>query len=93
MTALIAWPNFHREMDQRSTNRWQHRPQTRTPNLHRANKIAHQECGWKGGDSGGSAGRKKLVQRKNKRTHLTPAGLLMEGDYTNYAPGPPLAGL
>ena len=25
---------------------------------------------------------KKLVQRKNKRTHLTPTGLLMEGDYT-----------
>jgi hypothetical protein len=28
--------------------------ETRTPNLHRA-KIAHQECGWKGGDSGNSA--------------------------------------
>jgi hypothetical protein len=27
--------------------------ETRTPNLHRAN-IAHQECGWKGGDSGNS---------------------------------------
>jgi hypothetical protein len=33
---------------------------------------------------------KNLVQRNNKRTHLTPTGLLMEGDYTNYpsAPGP-----
>ena len=27
---------------------------------------------------------KNLVQSKNKRTHLTPTGLLMEGDYTNY---------
>ncbi len=27
--------------------------ETRTPNLHRAT-IAHQECGWKGGDSGNS---------------------------------------
>jgi hypothetical protein len=26
--------------------------ETRTPNLHRA-RVAHQECGWKGGDSGG----------------------------------------
>jgi DNA-binding transcriptional MerR regulator len=51
----------------------------RTPNLHRANKIAHQECGRRGGDSGDSAGREKLVQRKNKRTHLTPTGILMEG--------------
>jgi len=25
---------------------------------------------------------KNLVQRKDKRTYLTPAGLLMEGDYT-----------
>jgi hypothetical protein len=25
---------------------------------------------------------KNLVQRKNERTHLTPTGLLMEGDYT-----------
>ncbi len=28
--------------------------ETRTPNLHRAT-IAHQECGWKGGDSGDAA--------------------------------------
>ena len=42
-----------------------------------------EECGWKGGDSSNSAGRKNIVQRKNKRTHLTPTGLLMEGDYTH----------
>jgi hypothetical protein len=38
--------------------------ETRTPNLHRATKIAHRECGWKGGDSVDSA-EKRLVQRKN----------------------------
>jgi hypothetical protein len=27
-------------------------------------------------------GEKNSVQRKNKRTHLTPTGLLMEGDYS-----------
>jgi hypothetical protein len=25
VTASMAWPNFHREMEERSTNRWQHR--------------------------------------------------------------------
>ena len=25
MTASIAWPNFHREMEERSKIRWQHR--------------------------------------------------------------------
>jgi hypothetical protein len=28
-------------------------------------------------------GRKTLSNEKNKRTHLTPTGLLMEGDYTH----------
>jgi len=55
--------------------------ETRTPNLHRA-KIAHQECVWKGGDSGDSAV-KTLSNEKNDRTHLTPTGLLMEGVYTS----------
>ena len=27
---------------------------------------------------------KKLVQPKNKRTHLTPTGLLMEGDFAHW---------
>jgi hypothetical protein len=56
---------------------------TRTPNLHRAKKIAHQECGWKDGDSGDSA-EKKHVQGKSKRTDLTPTGLLMEGFHVHY---------
>jgi hypothetical protein len=41
--------------------------ETRTPNLHRAKQIAHEECGWKGGDSGGdSAGEKTLSNEKTK---------------------------
>jgi hypothetical protein len=38
----------------------------RTPNWHRA-KTAQQECGWKGGDRGGLAERrkmKKVAERK-----------------------------
>jgi hypothetical protein len=33
--------------------------------------------GWRQWQLGGG---KNLVQRKDKRTHLTPTGLLMEGD-------------
>src|SRR2546423_3573648 len=40
--------------------------ETRTPNLHRA-KIAHQECGWKGGASGDSAERKSCLTKTNHR--------------------------
>jgi len=36
-----------------------------TPNLHRAT-IAHQECGWKGGDRGGLAQWESFGKRDNK---------------------------
>ena len=63
----------------------------KTPNLHRA-KIAQKECGWKDGDTGGSArmqrtpqkGKKKQKEKnsltgKRRKTFLTLTGLLMEG--------------
>ena len=56
MTALIAWPSFHREMKTEVDNQVAAPAETRTPNLHRASQIAQSECGWKGGDSGDSAG-------------------------------------
>src|SRR6266852_1614860 len=55
--------------------------ETRTPNLHRA-KIAHRRVRMEGWRQWQLGGREKLVQRKNKRTLLTPTGLLMEGVYT-----------
>ena len=73
---------FPSEMETEVDNQVAAPAETRTPNLHRA-RIAHQECGWKGGDSGDSAGRKNLVRRNNKGNPLTPTGLLMEGDYTH----------
>jgi len=42
--------------------------------------IAHTECGWKHGDCGHSAGGRKNVSNHETRIHLTPTGLLMEGD-------------
>ena len=50
--------------------------------MHRAKRIAPRECEWKHGDSGHSAGEKTFVQPSQTRIDLTPAGLLMEGRYT-----------
>ena len=41
VTALMAWPNFHREMEREVENQVAAPAATRTPNLHRAEKIAH----------------------------------------------------
>ncbi len=41
----------------------------RTPNLHRAKRIAPRECGWKHGDSGSSA-REKRCSTKQKQNRL-----------------------
>ncbi len=83
---LRLWPGptFILEMERKVDNQLAAPAETRTPNLHRA-RSAHEECGWKGGDSGSSVGRENLVQRKNNRTHLTPTGLLMEGHYAQNA--------
>src|SRR6266849_1596588 len=59
--------------------------ETRTPNLHRANKSLIESADGRVATVA-TRREKKLVQRKDKRTHLTPTGLLMEGVYTNYDP-------
>ena len=56
VTALIAWPSFHLADGTEVDKQVAAPAETRTPNLHRAKKIAPRECGWKGGDSGDSAG-------------------------------------
>jgi hypothetical protein len=40
--------------------------ETRTPNLHRAKTSLIKACGWKGGDSGGSAGEQLCGTKKRK---------------------------
>jgi len=58
--------------------------QTGTPNLHRANKnrsLRVRMEGWRQRQFGGE--KKTLVQRKNKRSNLTPTGLLIEGDFAD----------
>jgi transposase len=82
VTALIAWPRFDSSRVELQGAKQMAAPaEPRTPNLHRA-KIAHEECGWKGGDSGDSAAEKACATKKQKNP-LTPTGLLMEGDSTH----------
>ena len=83
MTASMAWPRFDSlRAEPQGANQIAAPAEPRTPNLHRSEPIAPRECEWKHGDSGILGGRKNLVPQKEKRTYLTPTGLLMEGHYT-----------
>ena len=71
MTASIAWPRFHAcRWDGRSTIRWQHRLKREHPTGTERNRIAHKECGWKGGDSGTDSAEKEPCPTKNKTNPL-----------------------
>jgi hypothetical protein len=70
-------------MEPRSIIRWQHRLKREHPTCTERTQSLIEQCGWKGGDSGGSAGKKRRDQQLPKRIPLTPTGLLIEGDYTN----------
>jgi hypothetical protein len=62
VTALIAWPRFDSEKSGTKGAKQMAAPaETRTPNMHRAKRIAPRECGWKHGDSGHSAGEQKTL--------------------------------
>jgi hypothetical protein len=80
VTASIVWPNFHSRDETEVDNQVAAPAKPRTPNLRRAKTIAQRRVRMEGWRQWRLAGRKKLVQRKNKRTYLTPTGLLMEGD-------------
>ena len=71
VTALIAWPRFHSPRAEPQGAKQMAAPaETRTPNMHRAKRIAPRECGWKHGDSGHSAGEENLVQSKPNKNRL-----------------------
>ena len=56
MTALMAWPNFHREMEERSTIRWQHRLKrehpTCTERISRSLRVRMEGWRQRGAQSG-----------------------------------------
>jgi hypothetical protein len=62
VTALMAWPRFNSSRAEPQGAKQMAAPaETRTPNMHRAKRIAPRECGWKHGDSGHSAGEQKTL--------------------------------
>jgi hypothetical protein len=73
----MAWPNFHREMETEVDNQVAAPTETRTPNLHRANKPLTEECGWKGGDRVG-LGAKQELRKDRKSTTTAPLSFLTE---------------
>src|SRR5580765_8824094 len=80
----MAWPRFHSSRAEPQGAKQMAAPaELRTPNMHRAKRIAPRECGWKHGDSGERATKKKLRKQHESRIPLTPTGLLMEGHFTS----------
>src|SRR5437660_336371 len=62
VTASMAWPRFHSQRAEPQGAKQMAAPaEWTTPNMHRAKPIAPRECGWKHGDSGERARKKKLV--------------------------------
>ena len=82
MTALIAWPTFIFEMEERSPIRWQHRLKREHPTCTERKSLLESADG-RVATVANSAGEKNLSNKKNNRIHLTPTGLLMEGDFTH----------
>src|SRR5271169_5501912 len=67
----MAWPRFHSERAEPQGAKQMAAPaEPRTPNMHRAKRIAPRECGWKHGDSGHSAGREKPCPTKKRKNRL-----------------------
>jgi len=64
----MAWPTSVEQMEREVDNQVAAPAETRTPNLHRASKSLIEECGWKGGDSGDSAGEKPCPTKKQKNS-------------------------
>ena len=72
MTASMAWPNFHREMEERSKIRWQHRLKREHPTCTERSKSLIEECGWKGGDRVGLGAEQEREQRPKIPKRLLP---------------------
>ena len=65
MTALMAWPRFDSpRVEPQGAKQMAAPAEPRTPNVYRAKRIAPRECGWKGGDSGDSAGEKPCPTKR-----------------------------
>jgi len=60
--------------------------ETRTPNWHRAKRSLNEECGWKGGDSGGGLAGEKPCPTKKQKNPLDFDRPSHGRRYRNFAP-------
>ena len=91
MTALIAWPGFHSaRAEPQGENQMAAPAEPRTPNMHRAKQSLLESAD---GSMATVATRreKNHVPQSQNRIDLTPTGLLMESDYTQYKKAPTFA--
>ena len=71
MTALMVWPGFHsKRAEPQGAKQIAAPAETRTPNMHRAKRIAPRECGWKHGDSGPLGGKKQTLFNEKRNNPL-----------------------
>ena len=73
MTALIAWPNFHVGDGRKVDNQVAAPAETRTPNLHRAKKIAHQRVRMEGWRQRGLGAKEEEERPKSRATAPFPS--------------------
>ena len=82
MTASMAWPNFHREMEERSTIRWQHRLKREHPTCTERNKnrsprvrMEGRRQGWLGR---GGMGRRGKSKNREATVPFLPDGMVTD---------------
>src|SRR5450755_53050 len=78
----MAWPNFHREMEERSTNRWQHRLKREHPTCtERSNRSRRVRMeGWRQHCAKGLWAAVSVGKRKSSawRSTFLPSGMVAE---------------
>jgi hypothetical protein len=82
VTALMAWPNFHREMEREVDKQVAAPAETRTPSLHRARQSLTKSADGRVATGLVWARRKGRFQESQIKIYLTQTGILMEGHYT-----------
>ena len=74
MTASMGWSTSAFDEEERSPNRWQHRLKREHPTC-TERTIAHEECGWKGGDGTSVVSRKYVNKVARFSPRLSPPSL------------------
>jgi hypothetical protein len=78
VTASMAWPHFHREMETEVDNQVAAPAATRTPNLHRANKLLTESADGRVATAWRERAWVAVSADKNNPVHGDPPSFLAE---------------